>query len=178
MTSGINFCVVDYADLKLPGAKEMEMLSDLQYSHGDLVITPTFSKITRELVSDQLLKTFIQLTNDFDEKILHMLADSRKISPNNTYFKAMALTTSCAAITEKFQWPVVPLTKGKQPLFIAFQINGGQPYDRLRSQRVLGKQFMEGIFNLLPINISVTTDTDQQLRRMQQQTIRRPICFI
>lgn len=64
-TSDINFCIVDYCDLNIPNYKQIETLSDIQYGHSDILVTPTFSKLIRELNVDRLKETFIDLTNQY-----------------------------------------------------------------------------------------------------------------
>lgn len=64
-TSGINFFIVDYPELKTPNDEQIGFLSDIQYSYSDLVITPTWSKITRTLTGEDLLSSFLSLTNKF-----------------------------------------------------------------------------------------------------------------
>ncbi len=60
-----NFLFVNYADEKIPEFQHIEMLSDLQYSFSDVVITPIFSKLISKLDGDNLLNTFIELTNEY-----------------------------------------------------------------------------------------------------------------
>lgn len=69
MTSGINFFIVDYDDSVFPERKHIEMLSDIQYEHSDVVITPTFSKMMRQddIVGEHLAETFVKLTNNYVE---------------------------------------------------------------------------------------------------------------
>ncbi len=67
MTQGINICMVDFSDLKIPNKTQLETLSDLQYEHSDIVTTPIMSKITRELVDNKLLDTFTDITNRYIE---------------------------------------------------------------------------------------------------------------
>lgn len=67
MIQGINICMVDYCDLKIPNKTQLETLSDLQYEHSDIVTTPIMSKITRELVDTKLLDTFTDITNRYIE---------------------------------------------------------------------------------------------------------------
>ena len=61
----VNLFVVNYTDLQIPNDKQMEALSDLQYSHSDVVITPSWSKMCRELTGDDLLDNYLQATNNF-----------------------------------------------------------------------------------------------------------------
>lgn len=63
----INFFVVNYVDLQIPNDKQMEALSDIQYEHSDVVITPSWSKICRELTGDELLDNYINATERFIE---------------------------------------------------------------------------------------------------------------
>lgn len=68
-TTGANFFIVDYSDLEIPKRKHIEALSDVQYENTDVVITPIFSKITRELKEQKLIDTFINLTNQYIETV-------------------------------------------------------------------------------------------------------------
>ncbi|MDO9538085.1 MAG: hypothetical protein Q7J68_07185 [Thermoplasmata archaeon] len=61
----VNLFIVNYTDLQSPNDKQMETLSDMQYSHSDVVITPSWSKICRDLTGDALLENYIQATNNF-----------------------------------------------------------------------------------------------------------------
>jgi len=64
---GVNFFFVDYASNKIPTQKQIEFLSDIQYEHSDVVITPILSKLTRELIEEKLLNTFMGITNKYIE---------------------------------------------------------------------------------------------------------------
>jgi len=65
LSNHVNFLFVNYTDEKIPESSHMEMLSDLQYSFSDVVITPMFSKLISKLDEDKLLNTFIKLTNEY-----------------------------------------------------------------------------------------------------------------
>ncbi len=65
LSDGLNFLIVDYDDLTKPSAKELETLTDIQYGNSDIVITPIWSRLTRQLKGEELLETVISLTNDF-----------------------------------------------------------------------------------------------------------------
>ena len=67
-----NFLIVDYSDIELPRRKHIETLSDIQYENSDVVITPTCSKITRELAEDSLLNSFKNITNEYIEIVRTM----------------------------------------------------------------------------------------------------------
>ncbi len=70
MTQGINVCLVDYADLKIPTSAQLETLSDLQYEHSDIVTTPIMSKIMRDkeiYVGEKLINTFLNVANKYIE---------------------------------------------------------------------------------------------------------------
>ncbi|PKP58187.1 MAG: hypothetical protein CVT89_03245, partial [Candidatus Altiarchaeales archaeon HGW-Altiarchaeales-2] len=67
MTSGINICLIEYNAFEMPDDKQIEVLSDLQYEHSDIVVTPILSKITRELTEDKLLNSFNTITNKYME---------------------------------------------------------------------------------------------------------------
>ncbi len=67
MTQGINICLVEYNASDMPNNKQIEVLSDIQYEHSDIVTTPILSKITRELTEDKLLKSFNTITNRYIE---------------------------------------------------------------------------------------------------------------
>lgn len=75
--------------------------SDFQYARN------VIDKYYPRMVDYGMVESFgtnIVLADDYEEKILHMLAESRQISTGNTYFKAMAITTASASITEKYPW--------------------------------------------------------------------------
>lgn len=65
----VNFFVVNFTDLQIPDDTQMETLSDMQYSHSDVVITPSWSKMCRELTGDTLLENYLQATNSFIEVV-------------------------------------------------------------------------------------------------------------
>lgn len=63
--SNLNMFFVDYSDIQNPDDKHIEALSDIQYSYSDAVITPSCSKIVRELNGDQAVDGFLDITNRF-----------------------------------------------------------------------------------------------------------------
>jgi hypothetical protein len=67
LTDRTNFLLTDYTSLNIPEEKHIEILSDLQYSYSDVVITPIWSSITREFKKDKLRETFIALVNKYIE---------------------------------------------------------------------------------------------------------------
>jgi len=68
-TDKADFVLVDYGDIELPKRKIIETLSDIQYPYSDVIITPICSKITRELKGDDLISSFMNITNDFIEVV-------------------------------------------------------------------------------------------------------------
>ncbi len=44
----------------------------------------------------------------YDEKLVNLLADGLTVSKNNTYFKAMCVTSFCTALTSEYQWKKPP----------------------------------------------------------------------
>ena len=47
-TSDINIVFSDYASFDKIDDKHLEALSDMQYSHSDLIVTPTWSKLLKK----------------------------------------------------------------------------------------------------------------------------------
>lgn len=62
-TNEFNFFYVTYTGREKPNKNQLEALSDIQYSHSDVVIPPLFSNIVRDLKEDKLLNDFLDLTN-------------------------------------------------------------------------------------------------------------------
>ena len=66
--SALNFFVVDYPDLQIPNKIQMDYLADLQYTHSNVVITPTWSTIVKKGKGD-LVENYNRLTSQFIERI-------------------------------------------------------------------------------------------------------------
>lgn len=69
--NNLNLFIVDYCDDNIPNQKHLEALSDTQYVYSDVVVTPIFSSFFRndELLGDNLIDTFIELTNKYIEVV-------------------------------------------------------------------------------------------------------------
>lgn len=67
--TNVNLFIVNYIGKNIPNDKQMETLSDIQYSHSDVVITPSWSQMCRELTGGTLLKNYLQATNSFIEVV-------------------------------------------------------------------------------------------------------------
>ncbi|MHA1719358.1 MAG: hypothetical protein ACTSWX_00690 [Promethearchaeota archaeon] len=65
MVDGINFTILKYTDIKILSNSQIEYLADLQYARSDVVITPIWSKIIKEKTEDDLIDTFLNLTNKY-----------------------------------------------------------------------------------------------------------------
>lgn len=65
ITSNLNMFFVDYSDMRVPENKHIEALSDIQYSFSDVVITPTCSKIMRDLNGEEAVDSFLDITNRY-----------------------------------------------------------------------------------------------------------------
>ena len=60
-----NLFIIDYSDINLPTEKQLKLLADIQYSHSDIVVTPTLSLIGRKLKAEELLERFLQITKSY-----------------------------------------------------------------------------------------------------------------
>lgn len=67
--NGINFVIIKYDSLEIPNLKEVEFLADMQYSRSDVVITPLWTTILRKTTGEDLINTFLELTNSYIEII-------------------------------------------------------------------------------------------------------------
>lgn len=65
LADNINIFIPNYTSLEIPKPNHIEALSDLQYQHSPIVVTPIWSKLVRSLKGDDLLHTFIDLTNKY-----------------------------------------------------------------------------------------------------------------
>ncbi len=65
VNSNLNMFFVDYSDIRLPENKHIEAMSDIQYSYSDVVITPTCSKIIRDMNAEEAVDSFLNITNRF-----------------------------------------------------------------------------------------------------------------
>ncbi len=65
INSNLNMFFVDYSDIGLPENKHIEAISDIQYSYSDIVITPTCSKIIRQMNGEKAVDSFLSVTNRF-----------------------------------------------------------------------------------------------------------------
>jgi len=66
--SALDFFVVDYPDLQSPSKIQMDYLADLQFSHSDVVVTPTWSTIVKKGKGD-LAENYNRLTSQFIERV-------------------------------------------------------------------------------------------------------------
>jgi hypothetical protein len=64
-----NFFIIDYTDPELPSPNQIEALSDIQYEYSIVAITPIWSSLVRTLKGDDLLDTYIDLTNKYIEVV-------------------------------------------------------------------------------------------------------------
>ena len=62
-TENNDFFFVDYNGNILPRKDHLEFLVDLQYSHSDVIITPIFSTLMKNLEADKQINTLIELTD-------------------------------------------------------------------------------------------------------------------
>ncbi|MCF2144590.1 MAG: hypothetical protein K9W42_12895 [Candidatus Heimdallarchaeota archaeon] len=65
--SAINTLIISYPNLEIPDEKHIEVLSDIQYENSDLIVTPIWTQMIRKLPAEELVQTFIQLTNTYIE---------------------------------------------------------------------------------------------------------------
>lgn len=70
-TSDINIVFSDYASFDKIDDKHLEALSDMQYSHSDLIVTPTWSKLLKKPkeVDEEVVDRFLNFTNRFIDNI-------------------------------------------------------------------------------------------------------------
>ncbi len=62
---GINLFLVDISDTINPGTDRLEALSDVQYGHSDVVVTPLWSNLPKELSGQALLDRHLELTDAY-----------------------------------------------------------------------------------------------------------------
>ncbi len=62
---GLNIFFVDVSDDVDPDADRLEALSDLQYEHSDVVVTPLWSRLPKELKGQALLDRHLELTDAY-----------------------------------------------------------------------------------------------------------------
>jgi hypothetical protein len=65
-TAGVNFFIVNYTSRTVPTKNHIEFLSDIQYSHSDVVITPIWS-IIKSYEGEKRNEAFLSLTNQYIE---------------------------------------------------------------------------------------------------------------
>jgi hypothetical protein len=68
LVDSINFPIVNYTDTVFPTDKHMEMLADLCWSGGDVIVTPSWSKISTTYEGEELLEKIISLNSRFVER--------------------------------------------------------------------------------------------------------------
>jgi hypothetical protein len=71
LSTDINVLFVDYDGQEVLDDKHIEVLSDIQYSHSDIVVTPTWSPLLRKVkkVDDSVVDKFLDFTNKFIENV-------------------------------------------------------------------------------------------------------------
>lgn len=60
--NNINFFFVDYTGTHKPSKDQLEALVDIQYPYSDVIITPIFSNLMRNLKAEDQINTFLELT--------------------------------------------------------------------------------------------------------------------
>ena len=69
LTEGaINFPIINYDDTIFPENKNMEMLADLCYEAGDVIVTPSWTSLLTQYEGEELIKKLNELNNSFIER--------------------------------------------------------------------------------------------------------------
>ncbi len=65
MGEGLNLFLVDISDTVDPGVERLEALSDIQYENSDVVVTPLWSSLPKQLTGQALLDRHLELTDAY-----------------------------------------------------------------------------------------------------------------
>jgi hypothetical protein len=65
-TADVNFFIVNYTSPTIPSADHIEFLSDIQYTHSEVVITPIWTVI-KSYEGEKRQDAFLSLTNQYIE---------------------------------------------------------------------------------------------------------------
>jgi hypothetical protein len=74
------------------------------YDQSSVALVNYFPRLVSTGFLEKTSKLEYRLGEDFDSKIVNLLAPTQKVSYWNTYIKAMAQTVGCAVVTEKEPW--------------------------------------------------------------------------
>ncbi len=65
LSSGLNIFIPEFSDKNFSSNKQLELLSDLQYSHSDVVVTPVLQGLFKHYSGESLFENFIEITNNY-----------------------------------------------------------------------------------------------------------------
>lgn len=78
------------------------------YDQSSVALSNYFPRLISTGFLEKMDHSTYRLGDDYDCKIVNLLAPTEKVSTWNTYIKAMAQTVGCAILTEKEPWQYTP----------------------------------------------------------------------